>query len=343
LLERVRAGESFNELAKEYSQDPGSAAKGGDLDYFTRGVMDKDFEEAAFSLDVGEVSEPVRSLFGYHLLKVEDIRPAKIKPLDEVRDQVKRDTQLQKAELLFYEQANRMANLAYEHSGSLDVVAQDLDLEIKESEFFTRNGGAGVANNADVRSTAFSEDVLIQGLNSDPIELETNHYVVIRLNERLPAQPQALDEVKERIQRELTNTKARELARQAADEIAAQVRDGADPEALAQNSDRLTWKRPGFVGRMPTPEAGLTAPVLKAAFNMNKPEGASPSVDVLAQPNGDAAVVALYGVRAPEATGEQAANPESARSVGQSEYAAFMAETRRNADIEIYLNTQDSP
>ena len=343
LLERVRAGESFSELAKAYSKDPGSAANGGDLDYFTRGVMDKAFEDAAFSLAAGEVSEPVRTHFGYHLLKVEDIRPAKIKPLDEVREQVKHDAQLQKAELRFYEQANRMTTLAYENSGSLDVVAQDLGLEIKESELFTRAGGVGVASSADVRGAAFSDDVLTHGLNSDPIELETNHYVVVRLNEHRPAEPQQLDQVQDRIRHELSQTKARELARQAADELVARVREGGDPEALARDNDRLNWQRPGFVGRTPTPEAGLSAPVLRTAFRLPRPQGTQPSVDVQMQPNGDAAVVVVYAVRSPESGSESATTPEAARSVGQSEYAAFVAETRRNADVNIYLSTQDTP
>ena len=178
LLARIRKGESFAELAKQFSEDPGSAKEGGDLGFFGRGVMDKAFEQAAYSLKVGEVSEPVRSTFGIHLIKLEAVRGGERKPFEQVRAELESDLKHQQAEDRYFAEAETLSNMAFEHADNLTAAAQALRLPIQSSPLFTRNGGVGIAANPKVRDAAFSDDMLLGGKNSEAIELDQDHVVV---------------------------------------------------------------------------------------------------------------------------------------------------------------------
>ena len=137
-LKRARAGESFEELAKELSDDVGSNTEGGETGMFGRGVMAPEFEQAAFALEEGQISEPVRTKFGYHIIKLKAIKPGGLKPFDEVRDEVERSYRAAEAQKLFFEQAEQFSNLVYEHPDGLDVAAQALDLEPQQTDLLTR-------------------------------------------------------------------------------------------------------------------------------------------------------------------------------------------------------------
>ncbi|HEX9802120.1 MAG TPA: SurA N-terminal domain-containing protein, partial [Gammaproteobacteria bacterium] len=186
ILARIRQGEAFADLAKAESDDPGSAGQGGDLGFFGRGVMDPAFEEAAFALKKGEVSELVRSSFGFHIIKLTDVRGGEVKPFEEVRAELQKEIQLERAEQQYYEMAEQLANLTYEHPESLGIAAEELQLPIKTSPFFTRDGGPGIAAEPKVTGAAFSEEILARGNNSETIELGRNHMVVLRLNDHQP-------------------------------------------------------------------------------------------------------------------------------------------------------------
>ncbi|MCF6257546.1 MAG: SurA N-terminal domain-containing protein [Gammaproteobacteria bacterium] len=144
LVAKLKAGESFATLAEENSDDPGSAEMGGDLGYFGRDIMEPDFEEAAFSLRLNEVSEPVLTSFGYHIIKVTGIREREVKPFDEVRDEILAQFQDDAAEREYFELAEKLTNQAYEMPDSLSEIADELGLELKQSPFFERHGGTVV-------------------------------------------------------------------------------------------------------------------------------------------------------------------------------------------------------
>ncbi|WP_455199629.1 SurA N-terminal domain-containing protein, partial [Kaarinaea lacus] len=184
---RIKAGESFEALAKELSEDPGSSELGGDLGYFGRGIMDPGFEDAAYSLKVGEVSEPVMSSFGFHLIKLEDIRESQSRKFEDVRDSLVAEYQKNAAEREYFDVAEKLTNLAYEIPDSLSEVASQLDLELKKSPFFGRTGGPGIFSNQRIANAAFSDDVLKQGYNSEPLSVGENHVVVLRLLEHKEA------------------------------------------------------------------------------------------------------------------------------------------------------------
>lgn len=300
---RIEAGEPFEKLAKEVSQDPGSANQGGDLGFFGRGIMDKAFEEEAFSLSTGEVSQPIRSRFGYHLIMLEAIKPAEFKSFEQVRAQIRRDLQIQNVEKNFYEDTDKLNNLAYENPDSLQPAAEELGLAIKQSTLFNRSGGVGLTKNPKVVTTAFSDEVLNQGHNSDLIEISDTHVVVLRRHEHKAAQQKSLDEVKDQIKSQLRDQAAREKLHSEANDILGRLNLGELPEDAAETYTGVKWVRSGFIGReAEKKEPGeltilVNPEVRRAVFKLPRPKEGQVSFDSLDLSNGDVAVVAVYGVR----------------------------------------------
>lgn len=210
----------FAKLARENSLDTGSAARGGDLDWFGRGMMVKPFEDAVFGLKEGEISGVVPTDYGFHVIKLTGIRPAVIKPLAEVRDQIVDEIKQQQAARRFAEVAEQFTNLVYEQSDTLEPAAQKFGLKIQEAKGVTRNGlqGNDVVGNPKVVQALFSEEVLREKRNSGVIELGTNRLAAVRVLKHVPATVQPLAEVSETVRKQLTQDKALALARAAGEE-----------------------------------------------------------------------------------------------------------------------------
>ena len=208
LAERLSNGESFAELAKQNSQDPGSAATGGDLGLFGKGVMDPAFEAAVFALEEGEVSEPVRSSFGFHLIKLTGIKDGSVKPFDEARTQVEAAYRKFEGERLYFEMAEQLADLSYEDPGSLEPAASALELDIQQSDWITREQGSGVFAKPKVRTATYSDDVLKENNNSELIEIDGTSSLVLRVLDHQESSVKPLDEVKDQISETLQQQKA---------------------------------------------------------------------------------------------------------------------------------------
>ena len=200
LARRARDGEDFAELARENSQDIGSAAEGGDLGWIEPGYMVQAFEDAAYELTLEHpISEPVQTGFGWHVIELRDIRPAEGMSFTEARDILVNEYRAEADERRFLEQADRMVDIIYEDPTTLSAAAEELGLEVMEAGPFGRLGGEGIAANPEVVSAAFSDLVLAQGSVSDPIDLGENHMVMIRLKEHLPEALMPLEEVRDRV------------------------------------------------------------------------------------------------------------------------------------------------
>ena len=190
LRSRILAGEAFEDLAREFSDDPGSAGSGGDLGFGGRGIWVPPFEQAAFSLGIGELSEPVQSDFGFHLIRVEDVRESRTRAFDEVREEIEFEYRTEQAEQLYFEQVERLSNLAFEQPANLADAADELGLTVEESGHVSRRGEPGheVLGDPAVLAAAFDEDVLA-GNNSEPVEIEGYRTVVVRVDDRRGAPP----------------------------------------------------------------------------------------------------------------------------------------------------------
>ncbi len=335
LLARIRRGEDFAKLAREHSGDPGSARQGGDLGFVGRGVLEKPFEDALFAIaEPGEVVGPVRTRFGWHLVKLLEVRGGRIKPFESVRGELAAELRRRQAEARFYELADTLANVAYEQPDSLEPAARAVGLPVRETGWFTRSAGEGVAADPRVREAAFGETVR-EGHNSDPIELGPDRVVVLREIERRPPRQRPLDEVRAEIRERLRRRKAAEQAGAAAARLVAAIAAGKDAARAAQAvGARVDGPREVRRGEAAWPE-----PVLRRAFQLPRPEGGRPVADRVALAGGDYAVVVLHGVT----DGDPAeARPEErkgiaraiARARGQAAAEAAIAFWRGRAEIE---------
>jgi peptidyl-prolyl cis-trans isomerase D len=285
---QITGGEDFATLAREFSQDPGSAADGGNLGEIEKGMMVQPFETALYALQLGEVSEPIKTAFGWHLIKLELVSGGGTSSFDEARADVEDQIRSDLAESQIYDMTENLANLAYEQSDSLLPAAEQLGLELQTSEWFDRYSGTGISLDPQVRNIAFSNDVLNQGVNSEAIELTDNRIVFIRLNERKPAAQKTLDEVKDAIIEVLKQQKGREdnklAGKQALDALNAGK--GLDEIASEWSADIVDN---GFIGRDGTE---VDANLLRLAFRMKKPANGM-EFDGFVHANGDYSLVEL--------------------------------------------------
>ncbi len=334
LLERIKSGEDFAELAKEFSQDPGSAELGGDLDFFGKGVMDEAFEESAFSLKIGEISEPVKSSFGYHLIKLTDARGGETKPFEEVIEQLKEDIVQQKAADIFLDQAEILANLAYETPENLNAVADELDLPIQKTSFFSRGQGDGIAKNPKVNSAAFSDDVLGERNNSEVLEIANDRLVVVRIDQHEDSSIRPFKEVEDTIKNDLRRTEAFKLVELEGGKLLADMKSGADGNKLA-NENGYEWKEPGFVTRN---NQEVNRSILDHVFKTEKPVGDEKIISGITLPSGDYVVTVVSGIKAGEAykvgTPEwQGAEQMQNRMHGMADLTGYIKTLKSEADI----------
>jgi len=208
---------SFAELAKKNSQDPGSAVNGGDLDFFARGAMVKPFEDAVFGMKVGEVSDVVESEFGYHVIKLTDVKTPKQKTFEEMKPELEAQLKKQLAQRKFAESAEAFSNGVYEQSDALKPVADKLKLEVRKASGVTRQpepGTKGVLANPKVLAAVFSPDSTEKKRNTEAIEVGPNQLVSVRIVNYSPARTLPFDEVKDKVKAQFIAARSAELAKQ---------------------------------------------------------------------------------------------------------------------------------
>ncbi|HHS99689.1 MAG TPA: peptidylprolyl isomerase [Thiomicrospira sp.] len=334
---KLAAGESFESLAKTYSKDPGSADSGGDLGSFEQGMMVPEFDEAVFSMKVGEVSEPVKTEFGYHLIKLVKIEPKQTQPLDDVKEEVIAQYQAQEAEHKYFDLLEKLNTVAYEQSDSLEPAADATGLKVKTSKLFSKEGGEGLLlSNQKVINAAFSDDVLKSRLNSASIDLEPNHAVVIRVNTHQDARQKKLEEVSASIKEALTRKAAIAESAKLGETLLAKVKAGEDPESLMK--DGVEWNTVGFIERN---AQNLLPQMVAEAFKAPKPVDDKPSWTSFALATGDTILLEVTEVKTKALTEEQKAPLKTAFSelFATSELAARLQDLKMHSDVvkkEVY-------
>jgi peptidyl-prolyl cis-trans isomerase D len=264
VLKEVKSGGDFAALARKYSEDDGSKANGGDLDYFTRGRMVPEFEKVAFTLEPGQVSDLVKSQFGFHIIKVIDKRPGATKPLDEVRSQIQDQLALQLADQKITDQAAQLAS-RIKDIADLEPVARELQTMVQESGLFQRGDpvpGLGAA--PQVAAAAFT----LQGTAASAPLGTARGPVFIAVSERKDPYVPMLDEVKEKVREDLIKAKATEASRERASAIAAALKSSKDFAAAAK-AQGLEAKDTELVPRgAALPDIGVSPEVDRVAFSL---------------------------------------------------------------------------
>ena len=291
IYKKVESGADFAALAKKYSEDPGSAKEGGDLGYNSPGNFVKEFDEVAFSLKKGEVSKPFKTQFGYHIVKVLDIKPKHVPTFAEVRDKVEKAYRDYKAESEFVTKSGKLSELAFE-SPDLKTPAEKLGLKIKTTDYLAKDAKTGIAADPDVMKAAFSTDVLVDGNNSNVIEVSPTDHLVLRVLDHKPQALKPLDEVTAQIREKLTNEKAAQLAEADAKNIVDMLKSGSIARYVADKFG-ASWT---VVANAARHQTGMPAPINEEAFSLPPPPQNSKSVGYTTLPGGDAAVVTVTNV-----------------------------------------------
>lgn len=335
IRERILAGEAFDEVARSESQDPGSASEGGSLGTIEQGIMDPVFDMVAFALPEGELSQPVRTRFGYHLIDVTEIIPPAVKSFDEVKEELRAEVSRQRGESLFYDLGERLANVAYETPDSLEPAAEELGLTLQQSDWIGRAGGEGVLGHPRVTGAAFSDEVLVGRNNSDLIEPERDvlRAVVLRVADHRVAAVRPLDEVRDEIVEALRSERAGEAALQAAGTAVEQLRQGmhwseAMPSAVVET--------PGAVAR---DLQSVPAPVRQLAFTLLAPVEGTASVGTTVLENGDVAVIQVTEIKDGDTTPSEGPSPASeaemlAQLLGRHVYDGMLGDMQLRAKVE---------
>ncbi|QHD07774.1 SurA N-terminal domain-containing protein [Pseudomonas sp. R76] len=329
---RLAKGEKFEALAKEFSQDPGSANNGGDLGFAGPGVYDPDFETALYALNKDQVSAPVRTTFGWHLIKLLGVEAPQVPSFASLKDKLTRELKTQQVEQRFVDASKQLEDAAFEAS-DLAQPASDLKLTVHTSAPFGREGGEGVAANRAVVTAAFSPEVLDEGANSTAIELDPETIIVLRAKEHLKPKQLPLESVSAAIRAQMTKERASAAAKAHADELIASLRDGKTP--LNQPIDGQAWK----VTEAATRSAeGVEPAVLQALFRMPKPAAKDkPTFTTVTLADGSLVIVRLNGVNEAAApTDEEKAQYRRflASRIGQQDFAAYRKQLETKADIK---------
>lgn len=292
LKKRITQGEDFSTLAREFSQDPGSAQEGGDLGEVERGAMVKPFETALFSLHVNQVSEPVKTQFGWHIIKLNGLSGGDTKSFEQARAEIEEELKADMAESQIYDLAENLASIGYEESDSLLPASEQLDLKIQTTDWFTSGKGEGLAEQEKIRSIAFSDDVLNQNRNSETIELSDSSIVIVHLNQHKPSEKKSLDSVKDSIIETLKRKGGRELAQTEGKKVLTDLQAGK--ETLDAMAGSFPIADLGFVKRS---NEAVARDVLSAAFSLAKPSEDKAVYEAVAEANGDYTIIELSNVR----------------------------------------------
>ncbi len=333
LQKRLKEGESFEALAREYSDDPGSAKEGGDLGWVAVGDMVKSFEDVLFSLNKGEISGIVETQFGLHLIKLEETRTPEVKTLAEMRNELENELKQDVLSSMFYDVSEDMAVTAYENPDSLDAVVDAVNKQPLTTELFTRDAGTGIAENQKFRNAAFASSVIQERLNSDIIELSPDHVAVLRLLKHEPASMKPLETVKVEIENTLRMKKAHDRKMAAAEEAKTRISSGETAENVLSENQRVE-----DYGSLKRADMGKVDPgIVEAAFRMPHPEDGKPSTRVVNMMSGDIALVLLDKVTTPsEVTPEQinAVLQQRKNDVANAEFDYVITAVKDAAEIQ---------
>ncbi|MPS32541.1 MULTISPECIES: peptidylprolyl isomerase [unclassified Salinivibrio] len=290
-LERLNQGAAFAALAKEMSDDTFSAEQGGSLDWIEPDVMDPAFENAAYALsEKGDVSGLVQSDFGYHIIRLDDIDPADVTPLAEVKDDIRAELQQARAADRFYAQSTTLAEVAFEEANGLEPAADAVNSKVQYTDYFALDAATGLMARPQIQQALDSYDVRENGLNSELIELSGEHAIVVRLDDVKPEKQLSFAEVKDQVRETLAAEKGQEQAKETAGDLIAQLEESGE----VTGSD-YTFSAPITLNRVSQQQA-----VAELAFSLPQPASDNASYGVTQNRQGDVVVVALDKVMVPE-------------------------------------------
>jgi len=332
---KLASGGDFAALAAQYSNDPGSASRGGDLGFAAPGNYVEAFDKALFALQVGETPPPVKTEFGYHIIRLDELRPGAGKSFEQVRDQLADELRRQKAQDEFYALAERLDDLALENPTSLEPVARDTGLAVRRYVGFTRAGGGPLGNNPNLITAVFSPGVLEGSENTPLIELDDSRAIVARVAEHKKPAAVPLEQVRAEIVDRLRTLRATTEATSRGGKIVQRAQAGEDLAAVVSSEGLKLTEAGPLTRRSPAVPPDLLA----AVFRAPKPAG-KPVVQGASLAGGAYAVFQIRSVvpGEPELIPQQQRDERKiafAQRTAASETEALAAHLRESADVVV--------
>ncbi|OUS32352.1 hypothetical protein A9Q99_00730 [Gammaproteobacteria bacterium 45_16_T64] len=329
---KLDSGVDFDQVAQEMSEDIATARSGGDLGFGAKGIYDPSFDDALFALDKGEVTDIVRTEFGYHIVKLVEVETPDLPLIDAERGRLVAELKSEKAEEELAIALDEVSRLAFE-SGDLSVISEQFGIDIQSSDWFTRNGGVGIFADKSLSDAAFSEVVLEDQKNSEAIETSSNGVVVLRVAEHEKAKTLSLEGVRSRVVAALKKQKSAEKAEADAAAVVAAVESGASTNDI-ESQYSTKWQVSDAVARQ---NSTLDRGVVNKIFELPKPVEDKKTVASVRLANGDWVVVLLTGVKEGGYTlsdkeGEQMGNIVAGR-FGKTDFEGYLATLKDSASI----------
>ncbi len=330
VVDLLAKGVEFNKLAQEYSVDTGSKDNGGDLGFFTRGVMVPGFEQEVFAMSAGQTSGLVKSEFGYHIIKLNEIKPGILRSFADVRSELSNTYKQTKAQKSLYDSTEQLANLAYE--SNLEEVVDQMDLKLNTTEFFARN-------NADYEkgfvNAAFSDVVLNKNENSEVLELAEHRYVVVRLKEKLAQRQKVFSEVKGEINTHLTTVLAKTFIDNIAQQIVKSLKSGdKDTAKELMDKNQLKFSDVIWVDRVSN---DVDKDIVSMVFKLPKPSANSSTYSSQTLSKSSVVVIDLNSVKTDVSSKSKSSLKSSLLEFEANEiFSSILKNLRSNAEIKIF-------
>ncbi len=332
--QRLDAGEDFGAVALDMSTDTISAEDGGDIGYTDGSAFPEAIEEALEVLALNEISGPVVSEFGVHIVMLTEDSENVFQSYEEVAERIERELKSSEIELIYAERLEDLSNLAFE-TGDLQTISEELDMNVLISGAFGRTGGTGIFSNQALIAAAFSEEVLLEGNNSEVIELNPSQAVVMNVLEFTEATILPLEEVEPEIAVILRTEMERQAVQDLSDQILTAIENGDSIEQLLADNE-LEWLTEQGSARV---DASVNREILSRVFAMSLPEADTPAYDNLVLSNDTAVIVELNSINTGSIETLAQIDRENMVSsmisdLGNSDFQAYMSNLQQSADIE---------
>lgn len=334
IMQKLKAGDSFADVAKKFSDDKESAAMGGDVGMSAGNVFEPEFEKALAALvNVGDISEPVKTRYGYHIIKLLDKKDTVFPSFDERKAALKEQLARTKADTIYTEKLNQMTDSTYS-AGDLAGPAAELKMPVQKTAPFGRRGGKDLAGQQKVIDAAFSDDLLSSGKNSQVIELSADRAVVVRVAEHQLPKPKELAAVREDIVNSIKKTQAASELKKQADAIRQRVLAGENMSEVA-SKEKLSRV---LLENQKNTANGANAELVTHAFTLSGQAADAAATDAVQLANGDWAVIHLLAIHSAQPDKKDAAYKAAREkmdgSAGNEEYALYQQALRQAAKVE---------
>ena len=331
----IASGISFTDIAENH--DDGSAPEMlvSEHGFLARGVLPKEVDEALFSINEGELSEVIRTDRGLHVFRVEGIKGGIKNTFENAREEVEMDYKRSEAELKYFDLSDTLVTLTYEHADTLEVAAEEVGIEIQESDSFSRNSAAGILAEPKVLAASFDKKAIKSGENSEAIELNNNHLLVLQVLEHFPAEKKPLEAVREQVAQILKTEQASKRQREKGQKILQQLEQGLDLSQVAEALE-FEWSQAEGVTR---DDVSVNRKILRTAFKLGKPERDGLTFGGVEIGNEDYAVVAVSRIEYPITLNDEDIDKTKLmllQSKADEEWSSVVNELKEKASISIY-------